>query len=433
MAKFIVKRINFLILTMLIVSMTVFFICESHPGNIARNVLGVFITDEQEQAFFIQSGLDEPVTIRYLYWLFGTDWKARRTIGMPLTKIRHASGYDEWWAVKEDGTPIRWKIEGEDLIATVRMPDGSIREYIDNKRWRKEDGKDDLIFWGVNHRNSAVKWIKGQSIEQIRMIGPTQWKKEKGGAVKYIPLKTGFIRGDFGSSFMTGRPVTDTLMVRFRNSLVLAGIAFAIIMPIAIIIGIIAGLREGSIEDRLLSFSSILFSTVPEFVTGILLLVVLALWLEIVPGATVIPETAPWERPDMLVLPLLTLTLVTLGYVMRITRASIVEVMGSTYIRTAVLKGLPYRVILFRHAIRNALIAPITVIMLHARYLIGGLVVVEVVFSYPGLGTYLLNAALLKDVNALIAGTMFMVMVCVSAQLIADIIYTFLNPRIRFS
>jgi peptide/nickel transport system permease protein len=418
---------------MLIVSVSVFFVCESHPGNIARNVLGVFITDEQEQSFLIQSGLDEPVTVRYLYWLFGTDWKARKTIGMPLIKTKHASGYDEWWAVKKDGTPIRWKLEGEDLIALVKMPDGSIHEYPDNQRWQKENNQDDLVFWGVNQHNSAVKWVKGKTIEHIRMIGPTQWKKEKGGAVKYIPLKKGFIRGDFGSSFMTGRPVIDTLLVRFRNSMVLAGIAFAVIMPVAILIGIIAGLREGSLEDRLLSLGSIIFSTVPEFVTGILLLITLSLWLGIVPGATVIPEAAPWERPDMLVLPLLTLTLVTLGYVMRITRASIVEVMGSTYIRTAFLKGLPYRVVLFRHAIKNALIAPITVIMLHARYLIGGLVVVEVVFSYPGLGTYLLNAALLKDVNALMAGTMFMVLVCVSAQLIADIIYTFLNPRIRFS
>lgn len=436
MVKFIVKRIFYLMLTMLIVSITVYLVCESHPGNLARNILGVFITDEQEEAFLLQSGLDEPVVTRYLYWLVGTDWKASKTIGMPIKRAKHESGYDEWWAVKKDGSLIRWKLEGENLIASVKLPDSKIVEYIDNQRWIKgEDdaSKEEFIFWGINYNNSAVKWIRGKNIERITMIGPTQWKKEKGGAVKYIPLKKGVIRGDFGISYMTGRPVSNTLFIRLRNSLVLAGIAFAVIMPVAIILGMIAGLREGTLVDRLLSFGSVMFSTVPEFVTGIVLLIMLSLWLGIVPGATVIPESAPWERLDMLILPLLTLTLVTLGYVMRITRASVVEVMGSTYIRTAILKGLPYGIIIFRHAIRNALIAPITVIMLYVRYLVGGLVVVEVVFSYPGLGTFLLNAALFKDVNSLIAGTMVMVIVCASAQLIADIIYTFLNPRIRYN
>jgi len=436
MAKFIVKRLFYMVLTMLTVSVIVYIICESHPGNLARNILGTFITDEQEKAFILQNGLDEPVTVRYFHWLLGTDWKVSRTIGMPVKRVKHESGYDEWWGVNNDGSLIRWKLEDENLIATVKQHDGRIIEYNDNQRWQEfssDASEKKLIFWGINHNNSAVKWVTGLNIEQTKLAGPAQSKKEKGGGVKYIPLKRGIIRGDFGTSYMTGRPVENTLFVRVRNSLVLSGLAFGLIMPIAILLGIIAGLREGSIEDRLLSFGCVLFSTVPEFVTGIMLLVSLSLWLGLVPGATVIPETAPWERPDMLILPLLTLTLVTLGYVMRITRASIVEVMGSAYIRTAILKGLPYRIILFRHALKNALIAPITVIMLFVRYLIGGLVVVEVVFSYPGLGTFLLNAALFKDINSLMAGTMFMVIVCVSTQLIADIIYTLLNPRIRYN
>jgi peptide/nickel transport system permease protein len=156
-------------------------------------------------------------------------------------------------------------------------------------------------------------------------------------------------------------------------------------------------------------------------------------WLNLVPGATVFGIKAPWQRPDMLILPVLTLTLIELGYVLRITRASMAEVMRSPYIRTAFLKGLPYRRVVAKHAVRNALIAPITVIMLHVNWLMGGIVIVEVVFGYPGLGQYLLDSALYKDINALEAGTMVMVMVAVGTQLIADIIYTFLNPRIRYT
>ena len=176
-----------------------------------------------------------------------------------------------------------------------------------------------------------------------------------------------------------------------------------------------------------------LFSVIPEFVTGIFLILILGLWLKLVPPASVFGESAPWEKLDMLVLPVLTLTLIELGYVMRITRASMVEVMRSAYIRTAFLKGLPYWTVVFKHAVRNALLAPITVIMLHVNWLLGGIVIVEAVFGYPGLGKYLLDSALNKDVNGLEAGAMILVILAVGTQLVADIIYTFLNPRIRYS
>jgi pimeloyl-ACP methyl ester carboxylesterase len=129
----------------------------------------------------------------------------------------------------------------------------------------------------------------------------------------------------------------------------------------------------------------------------------------------------------------LTLTLVEVGYVARMTRASMIEVMNAPYIRTAYLKGLPQRRIVLRHAVRNALMAPITVIMLHVNWLIGGIVVVESVFGYPGLGMYLLDSALFKDINAIEAGAMVMVALAVGTQLLADILYTFLNPRIRYT
>jgi peptide/nickel transport system permease protein len=227
--------------------------------------------------------------------------------------------------------------------------------------------------------------------------------------------------------------VAKSLFVRLRNSIVLALIAFVIVMPLALVLGILAGLREGTLRDRFLSISGMMFSVVPQFATGIFLVLIFAHWLKLVPGATVFGEKAPWERPDMLILPVLTLTLIELGYVLRITRASMAEVMRAQYIRTAFLKGIPYWRVVFKHAIRNALIAPITVIMLHVNWLLGGIVIVEVVFGYPGLGKELLDSALYKDINALEAGAMIMVLVAVGTQLIADIVYTFLNPRIRYT
>ncbi len=432
MAKFIVRRFFLLLLTMFLVSIAVFLITESSPGNVARNVLGAFITPEQEKSFLAQMGLDKPAYVRYVYWLIGSDWQAEGKIGLPLKRTLTDKGFVEWWARKDDGSLIRWKLEGEDLIAVEKTADGTVREYEDNDRW-ETNRKGVSTFWGIDTLNHAVRWEKGADIKVWSFVIGTGWMETSGGPVEYIPLKKGFVRGDPGISLRTGRPVNKALFVRLRNSLVLAGIAFVLVMPVALLLGMIAGLREGSLRDRVLSIGGMTFSVIPEFATGIFLILIFAVWLGWVPGATVFGEQAPWQRPDMLILPVLTLTLVELGYILRITRASMVEVMRSPYIRTAFLKGLPYWRIVFKHAIRNALMAPITVIMLHVNWLMGGIVIVEVVFGYPGLGKYLLDSAMFKDINALEAGAMILVTLAVGTQLIADIVYTFLNPRIRYT
>jgi peptide/nickel transport system permease protein len=288
-------------------------------------------------------------------------------------------------------------------------------------------------FWGVDNQNHAVRWEKGTGEVVWQLIPGSGWMAFTGGPVEYIPLQKGLLRADPGVSLRTGRPVSDLLFVRLRNSLVLAGIAFAIVMPLALLLGLIAGLNEGKLLDRVLSIGGMMFSVSPEFATGIFLILIFAFWLELVPGATVFGEDAPWTRPDMLVLPVLTLTLIELGYVLRITRASMADVMKAPYIRTAFLKGLPRRRVVTKHAIRNALMAPITVIMLHVNWLLGGIVVVEVIFGYPGLGSYLLDSALFKDFNAIEAGAIILVAVAVTTQLLADVVYTFLNPRIRYT
>jgi peptide/nickel transport system permease protein len=433
MAKFILRRFFLLLLTMLLVSVAVFLITEASPGNVAKNVLGAFITPEQEASFLAQMGLDKPVYVRYVDWLLGSDWLADGKVGLPLTRITNKDGFVDWWAKEPNGDLVRWKLQGEDLIKVTQPKGGGEPvETKDNGRWQR--GKKGSQFaWGVDTANHVVRWEKGADIEVWTFVVGTGWMKTTGGPVEYIPLKKGFIRGDPGVSLRTGRPVAATIFTRLRNSLVLAGIAFMIVMPTALLLGMIAGLKEGSLKDRFLSIGGMMFSVIPEFATGIFLILIMAVWLKIVPGATVFGEKAPWERLDMLILPVLTLTLVELGYILRITRASMVEVMKSPFIRTAYLKGLPYWRIVFKHAVRNALMAPITVIMLHVNWLMGGIVIVEVVFGYPGLGKYLLESALFKDINALEAGAMILVLLAVGTQLVADIIYTFLNPRIRYA
>lgn len=435
MAKFLIRRFIFLVLTMVLVSAAVFIISEMAPGNIAINTLGNTITPEQEVSFNAQNGLDQPPLIRYKRWLLGSDMEAQALVGHPVTRI-----YDEendrysWWAEEEDGTLYNnYTPDGETIIRVERLEDGTTREIVTSGDvWEpNEDGV--LTFWGVTESGHAVMWVKGDDQVAWTLTHAT-WTSQAGAPRRYIPLQRGLLRGDPGVSFLTRRPVAETLIRRLTNTAYLAGIAFLIVMPIALLLGLIAGLNEGKWIDRLASISSLIATATPEFASGIFLILIFATWLKLLPGAVVATtDTAIFENPKMLVLPVMTLTLIELGYVLRITRASMVEVMRTNYIRTAVLKGLPRWQIVFRHALRNALMAPITVIMLHVNWLIGGIVIVESLFGFPGLGSYILQAALFKDVFAIEASAMLLVVISVGTQLFADIIYTYLNPRIRYA
>ncbi|MDQ4081520.1 MAG: ABC transporter permease, partial [Actinomycetota bacterium] len=252
--------------------------------------------------------------------------------------------------------------------------------------------------------------------------------------VRYLDFAKNALTLDFGVSTLTNEPVLESIAPRLKNTLLLAAIAFVVIMPIAVLLGIISALKEGRLLDRVIAVSTLTATSIPEIATGIFLLVIFVGWLGVLPGATVIPSgESLLENPKFFILPVLTLTLIEVGYVARITRASMIDVLDSQYIRTAYLKGLSYWKIVFRHALRNALLAPIAVIMLHVNWLIGGIVVVEVIFGYPGLGRFILGAALNRDVFGVEAATMLLVVIAVGTQLVADVLYTFLNPRVRFA
>jgi peptide/nickel transport system permease protein len=249
--------------------------------------------------------------------------------------------------------------------------------------------------------------------------------------VRYVEWLGNILRGDLGVSTRFKEPVNEIIWDRLGNTAILAAIAFAIIVPASILLGVAAGTREGSILDRTISLGAIVTTSVPEFASGVFLASVFVIWLGWLPGTSTLDPTGQWSIASQLVLPVAVMVLYDLGYVVRMVRASMVEVMTKPYIRTAVLKGLAFRDVVMRHALRNALIAPFTVILLQINYLVIGVVVVEAVFAYPGFGRMMLDAALFKDVALIEAGGLVAVFIAVITQIVGDVGYMLLNPRIR--
>jgi len=432
MARFIIRSIISTVITMLLVSIALFILIEIGSGDISVKILGVFATPEQRASYRAQLGLDAPVWQRYIDWLIGNDWRVKRLVGYPLVaSVNPQTGEADWWA-DVDGQLTRWKMEEGRLLTLRRHEDGSATSHLTSGEWKlDEEGQE--YFWGVDIKNSAVKWVRGEGAE-VWALTKAGLRKEGDGPQVYIPLRKGLLRGDPGISLQYGRPVAVTLIPRIRNTLVLAAVAFTIIMPLALLFGILAGINEGKPLDRIISISSLGATATPEFVTGIFLIIIFGIWLKVLPAVAIFTSpNAIFEDPKLLALPVLTLTAVELGYIARMTRASMVEVMDSAYIRTAIIKGMPKARVVFRHAIRNALMAPITVIMLHVNWLIGGLVVVEVIFGYPGLGYYIYKSAIFGDYNAIEAAAMVTVAIAIITRLLGDLAYTLLNPRIRYS
>jgi peptide/nickel transport system permease protein len=292
-----------------------------------------------------------------------------------------------------------------------------------------------LIFDSDKFRKQiATAELGGFAVATLTESDYRAWTEKKGLNVpfyeRYFHWLGDVAKGDLGKSFEKNTPVGPLLADRLMNTGILAFFVFALMVPISLVLGVIAGMREGSFQDRAVTFLSVITTSIPEIATAILLTVVFALGLGWLPAKSAM---IAGFSPAQLVLPVLTLVIYDFGYVARMTRASMAEVMTSQYIRTAVLKGIPYRRVVLRHALRNALIAPFTVIVLQLNWLLSGVVVVEVFFEYDGFGKMLLEAALFGDVYVIQAGTLVAVFVAVFSQIISDVGYTFLNPRIRFS
>jgi len=249
---------------------------------------------------------------------------------------------------------------------------------------------------------------------------------------RYARWAGGFVTGDWGESPLLKVSVFPTVMKALGNSLVLAGFALLIIVPVSIVLGVFAGLRRDSVLDRGITISTLSMTVIPEFVSGVILLYVFAVWLKWLPVTAMPPDGSPFmSRFYYLILPAIPLMFLELGYIARMARVGTVQVLAMPYIRTAVLKGLPRRRVIFGHVLRNAMVPTVTVIGSQVGWLIGGLVVIETLFVYPGIGKLMVDAAQTHDVVMLEASVLMVAVIYMVANLVADIIVALLNPRIR--
>jgi peptide/nickel transport system permease protein len=251
-------------------------------------------------------------------------------------------------------------------------------------------------------------------------------------AAQYWAWISRFVTGDMGQSYVYRAPVAPYVLGALANSLKLAAVAFVIVVPLSIGAGVYAAARAGRWQDRTISIAGLSLAVMPEFVSSIALILVLGVWLRWLPiAAGTRPGTGLAEQLHHLVLPALPLVIVLFGYIARMARAGTLQALDADYTRTAVLKGLPRRVVILRHVLRNALLPTITVVAAQLGYMIGGLVVVETLFRYQGIGSLILNAAKGKDFPMLEAGVLTIGGIYVLATLAADALYTVLDPRLR--
>ena len=259
----------------------------------------------------------------------------------------------------------------------------------------------------------------------------SQWLDENGYKrpllTRYVEWLGNAATGDLGYSTRFRKPVSEVISERLWYTAVLMFWVMVVMVPAALVIGVLAGMKEGSAQDRSLSVVSIVSTSTPEYVSGILFTVLFASWAGWFKGVAKAGDIDFWN----FTLPVITIAIYGMGYIARMTRASMAEVMSQQYIRTARLKGLSFWSVVLKHALRNALIAPFTVIMLQFPWLLTGVVIVEAIFNYKGFGWTLIQAADNNDINLLLACSLVSVLIVLATQLISDIGYVFLNPRIR--
>lgn len=252
-------------------------------------------------------------------------------------------------------------------------------------------------------------------------------------AVQYWTWITGMLHGNMGTSYeFQNQPVEPFVISGLENSLKLAAIVLLVVVPLGIAGGVMAALNAGRAPDRALTVLGLSASTVPEFVSGIVVIMIFGIWWKVLPvSASAGQGASVGSQIKHLLLPAIPLVLVLFGYIMRMARAGTVEALDSDYVRTATLKGLRRSTVIRRHVLRNSLLPTITVIATQTGYLIGGLVVVETLFNYQGIGSLIVRAANGKDFPMLEAGVLTIGVVYMVATLLADLAYSILNPRIR--
>jgi peptide/nickel transport system permease protein len=268
--------------------------------------------------------------------------------------------------------------------------------------------------------------------EQVALIDH-QLGYDKPLPARYWKLVSGYATGDWGTSPVLNVEVRPLVLRRFGNSLILAAFAFALIVPFSIFMGVVAALHHGRWQDRAISITGLSLIALPEFVSGVILLVVFAVSLGWFPSSSAVPGPNPVDWFRQLLLPSIPLMFVLFGYIARMARAGTVDALRADYTRTATLKGLPRRTVVGRHVLRNALLPTISVVSVQIGYLVGGLVVVETLFAYPGIGSLAYDSVQANDITVIEAIVLFTAVLYMLSNLVADILYAALNPRVRFA
>ena len=291
-----------------------------------------------------------------------------------------------------------------------------------------------LIFWGTEMLPGDVaSAILGQSATPVSLAN----LREKMGLndpahVRYMRWFIGVLHGDLGTALTNGKDIASSIGSRLGNTLFLAFWAAIIAVPLSIVLGLVAARYAGRWPDKVISGVTLATISLPEFVVGYIAMFILAVSYRIFPSTALIYDSMTlWQKLNAIALPVIVLVLVVLAHMMRMTRAAILNVMQSAYIETAELKGLKQSTIISRHAFPNAIAPVVNVVMLNLAYLVVGVVVVEVVFVYPGMGQYLVDHVSKRDVPVVQACGLIFAAVYIGLNILADVISILTNPRLR--
>ena len=269
---------------------------------------------------------------------------------------------------------------------------------------------------------------KGQMLENCRK----DFGLDRPALTRYFEWAGNALQGDLGMSASGRKSIAELVGHRMKNSLLLAAVSLSVGVPMAIFLGVITGLWRDKPIDLFFSTVAILAMTIPEFVSATVLILIFSVWLGWLPGIIVTSASAPASEffPEIL-LPVFVLAMVMMAHILRMVRSSVIEVMAGDYIQMATLKGVPYWRIVFSHALPNALLPAINVVALTIAWLLGGVVVIEVVFNYPGLGRMMIDAISDRDLPVVQAIALIVASVYVGVNLTADILTMVANPRLR--
>ena len=249
---------------------------------------------------------------------------------------------------------------------------------------------------------------------------------------RYIEWTLGAVRGDFGVSLKGKKPISETVGTRFRNTVILGITASILGVPLAILLGIIAALWRDRLPDLWVSTTAIFAMTIPEFVSSTVLILIFSVWLGWLPGIVITRPDAPlFEFLSDIILPIVVLAFVMTAHILRMVRTSVIDVLASDYVQMAQLKGVPYWQMVFKHVLPNALLPTINLVALTIAWLLGGTLVIEVVFNYPGLGRLMVQAIFFRDLAMVQAIALILATLYVCLNLLADLLTLVANPRLR--